>query len=91
MTTGSRKPMRMPKRENRSELSSGTEPARGRPRKIDISDTGFYHRVSLSVSPKTYKNLRRATAETGMNQNEFILTPLLLAIEETLSASGISH
>ena len=85
-----RKPMRLPAREDKRGLSSGAAPARGRPRTIDVSETGLYHTLSLNVSPRTYKNLQRVKAETGMNQNEFILTKILPEIDKILIAAGFN-
>ena len=61
----------------------------GKPRMIDISETGEYRKVTIEMSPKLKKRLDLAVAATDTTQVEFVISAIEPKIEDALANLGI--
>ena len=56
----------------------------GKPRLIDISETGEYKKVTIEMSPRLKKRLDFAVKATDTTQVEFIISAIVPKIDECL-------
>ena len=56
----------------------------GKPRLIDISETGEYRKVTISMSPNLKKRLDLAVAISDTTQVEFVISALEPKIDDWL-------
>ena len=91
MGTTKEKPMslrRDPGREMRDSIHNPQLAAQtqigGKPRLIDISETGEYKKVTIEMSPRLKKRLDFAVAQEDTTQVEFIISAIAPKIDECL-------
>ena len=61
----------------------------GKPRMIDISETGEYRKVTITMSPQLKKRFDLAVAATETTQVEFVISAIEPKIEDALASLGI--
>ena len=61
----------------------------GKPRLIDISETGEYRKVTISMSPKLKKRLDLAVAMSDTTQVEFMISAIEPKIAECLEGFSL--
>ena len=61
----------------------------GKPRLIDISETGEYRKVTISMSPKLKKRLDLAVAMSDTTQVEFMISAIEPKIDDCLEGLNL--
>ena len=61
----------------------------GKPRLIDISETGEYRKVTISMSPKLKKRLDLAVAMSDTTQVEFMISAIEPKIDDCLESFSL--
>ena len=63
----------------------------GKPRMIDVSETGEYRKVTIEMSPKLKKRMDLAVALSDTTQVEFMISALEPKIDECLDQHWIDQ
>ena len=63
----------------------------GKPRLIDISETGEYRKVTISMSPKLKKRLDLAVAMSDTTQVEFMISAIEPKIDDCLEGFNLDE
>ena len=81
--------MNIPRRGRRGRLASGSGPAVGRQRTVDIDENGVYYSLSVKISERLHRRLGMACAAAGTTRVELIVGAIEPVIDEILEKHGI--